>query len=563
MNIFISYNHKDQKTAGKIHETLVDAGFKVTIDKDNLKPGQAIENFITDSIRHTDATLILISRNSLASAWVALESILGSQDELLRLRKIIPCYLDADFLERPFTSKVIGGIDQNLYEINHLIHAAVDKGDGIEDLQNERTRLSLHKSRLPSIIQRLRETLCIDLTDENFEWGIKKIIAELTSENYKSGAISQNTIEVIRNKQIDGKPRQINSPQTASPPVFIQTDWDNLLSEIRRGNCTLFLGHGLLTDANGIPMYKHICDKLATELKPLLHKYYPEENFFLFHELKNRRKFSNRIENFYKNLQPDLEIYRMLAEIPVSLYISVSPDTFLQKALGDQVNVSFFNDSRKKGNDIEASINKPLLYNIFGSIQDSGSLLLSHDDLFDFFKDIFSGQGLPTAVKKFFREDAGGEVIFLGFTFSKWYVQLLLRLFNLTKNNELSRTAYLHHNTLEDDVAFANQHFRVEFIETQIHEFVYELHKRCKENNLLRNLKSEQQAVGPKSTENKEDQISKATLRLKKCHEIRQQFELSRILEDDPKQKIKYERDIENLEKEISKLSQELLKLSV
>ncbi|MBD0395792.1 MAG: SIR2 family protein, partial [Microcoleus sp. C1-bin4] len=99
-------------------------------------------------------------------------------------------------------------------------------------------------------------------------------------------------------------------------------------------------------------------------------------------------------------------------------------------------------------------------YHIFGSTEDSSSLLLSHDDLFDFFKRILGEQNLPRPIKKFFKEDAGGEVVFLGFVFRKWYVQLLLRLFNLSKtDNELNRTAYLNAEPPDAEKTFAAQHF--------------------------------------------------------------------------------------------------------
>lgn len=344
--------------------------------------------------------------------------------------------------------------------------------------------------------------------------------------------------------------------------TFNHTDWDNLLSEINSGNCALFLGHDLLLDPNGNSVYKNICDRLATDLKGHIHTYYPEENFFLFNELKNRRKFSNQIEKYYKSLQPDQEIYRMLAEIPVSLYISVSPDNFLQKALDQHVTVSFFNDPQKRGVEVDATREKPLLYNIFGSIHDNSSLLLSHDDLFDFFRDIFSGHGLPTAVKKFFREDAGGEVIFLGFSFNKWYVQLLLRLFNLTKNNELSRTAYLNHTPLEDEITYASQHFKVEFIETHIREFIVELHKRCKENNMLRDLKKVQSTAEVIYNHTREEQINQSGKLLQEYNQLRQAYEYKRLYENDPKRLMEYEQQIDNLDKLISKESQKLITLS-
>src|SRR5688500_10235779 len=105
-------------------------------------------------------------------------------------------------------------------------------------------------------------------------------------------------------------------------PFIKNIDWNSLVKEIERGNCAFFLGHGLLSDSSGNPLYSQFCDRLANEHHDLINTYYPEENFYLFKALKNRRRFTIEIDDFYASLNPDTELYRLLAEIPVSLYIS-------------------------------------------------------------------------------------------------------------------------------------------------------------------------------------------------------------------------------------------------
>lgn len=342
----------------------------------------------------------------------------------------------------------------------------------------------------------------------------------------------------------------------------MSTDWDSIMREIERGNCVFVLGHGLIPDANGSPMYYSFCDTLATEMNDLIYTYYPEENFFLFKAPKNRRKFTNRIDDFYTGLQPDAELYQMLSEIPVSLYVSVSPDNFLEKALGENATVAFFNDPQKRGMETEPTREQPLLYHLFGSNRDSSSLLLSHDDLFDFVRNVFVGQGLPKAVKNFFKEDAGGEVIFLGFAFKKWYVQLLLRLFNLSKtDNELSRTAYLNSIPMDDEKNFASQHFQVDFIETHIKEFVTTLHQKCKEKGILRQLKDINKEVANLSAEEKRQRIAELQQELLNCTRLRNEYEEKQLLSDDPRERMKCETEIKKLEERIAQIRVELRRL--
>lgn len=344
----------------------------------------------------------------------------------------------------------------------------------------------------------------------------------------------------------------------------MKTDWNNLIKEIERGHCAIFLGHGLLSDTDGTPMYARYCDKLAKEHEDLINMYYPEENFFLFKTLKNRRKFTNEIDDFYNALKPDIELYQKLAEIPVSLYISISPDNFLEKILDENAQVAYFNDPKNKGMEIEASKEKPLIYHIFGSTEDSNSLLLSHDDLFDFFKNILGEQSLPKTIKKFFKEDAGGEVIFLGFIFRKWYVQLLLRLFNLSKtDNELNRTAYVNTAPLEEEKIFATQHFQMEFIESDIKEFVETLHQKCKEKGILRKLNTSKKEAAIILIEDRKLRVEEIKKQLINANRLRSDWEEKQMFSDDPKELMKCEMEINKLKEDIEKLKEELKSLSL
>lgn len=345
----------------------------------------------------------------------------------------------------------------------------------------------------------------------------------------------------------------------------MKTDWNNLIREIENGHCAIFLGHGLLTDAaDGQPLYSKYCDQLAEENRDLLHSYYPDENFFLFKARQDRRKFANRIGDFYSSLQPDVAVYQKLAEIPVSLYISATPDHFLEKSLGDDAEVLVFNEHAGRGQTVEASKSRPLVYKIFGSSNDGSSLLLSHDDLFDFFKTVLSEHTLPTTVKKFFKENAGGEVIFLGFTFRKWYLQLLLRLFNLSKtDNELNRTAYVSADPQDDEISFATHHFQIKYVETRIREFVDELHERCKAKGILRQLNTARQDAGAALVEDRKTRVEGLKKQLLALSKLRNDWEEKQLYADDPRKIMECDAELARLKEQIDKSREELKALSL
>lgn len=177
--VFISYNHNDMETAEKLYQKLKAEGFKIIWDVEKTRTGEDIETFIKDSIRKATFTISLISSNSLKSAWVAMETIINRYAEIFKENRFIPVYIDKEFLERDFTDKVLDDLDEHIRVIDTKITERTNKNRGIEDLQSERTRLRKLISELPEIIGRLRNSVCTDISDVNFENGVSKIIREI------------------------------------------------------------------------------------------------------------------------------------------------------------------------------------------------------------------------------------------------------------------------------------------------------------------------------------------------------------------------------------------------
>ena len=73
-----------------------------------------------------------------------------------------------------------------LKRIDEIILNRLKCNRGLEDLQDERTRNLQLKNNLTNIIFQLRNTYCVDLSEENFEIGIQKIQKSIcTSEIQK------------------------------------------------------------------------------------------------------------------------------------------------------------------------------------------------------------------------------------------------------------------------------------------------------------------------------------------------------------------------------------------
>ena len=177
LKVFISYNHKDKAVADRLKVAFRDAGHEVVIDSEAMAPGEDIKSFIEKCIRQSDITLSLVSRHSLLSAWVAMESI-GTfyTEKNIDKGRFIAAYIDASFFDRAFTDQALDEVDAQIAEIKAIIKTRLDKDRGTADLDNELKRRRDLSYNLDEIVRRLRESLCIDVTEGKFQGGVDIIL---------------------------------------------------------------------------------------------------------------------------------------------------------------------------------------------------------------------------------------------------------------------------------------------------------------------------------------------------------------------------------------------------
>lgn len=179
-SVFISYNHKDAVTANRVKEYLVAAGLEVTIDSEAMGAGENIKTFIETSVRTTETTLSIVSVNSLLSAWVAMETLntfglqLGHNP-----KKFIPCYIQTDFFEVGFTDKAQLQLDEKIAGLAAIIQGRINRGEDALDINDEYSRLIKLRNSLGEIVGRLRNSLCIDISNDKLEANMPKIIQKI------------------------------------------------------------------------------------------------------------------------------------------------------------------------------------------------------------------------------------------------------------------------------------------------------------------------------------------------------------------------------------------------
>ncbi len=186
--IFISYNHHDRVIAERVKTALLQRGMAVTMDIEDMKAGANIDDFIVQSIRETDVTLSIVSKDSLVSGWVASESVTAFYSEKLQSQKrFIACFVDDDFLKPDFRLKATEQIDASIDEIDKMMQKYAEKGLDTSDLNGQKSRLHKVRFDLGAILQRLKDSLTLDIRGPEFDRSLDRIVAAIADVKDRTG----------------------------------------------------------------------------------------------------------------------------------------------------------------------------------------------------------------------------------------------------------------------------------------------------------------------------------------------------------------------------------------
>ena len=285
---------------------------------------------------------------------------------------------------------------------------------------------------------------------------------------------------------------------TSSNKNITDIDWGFITETIKNEKCILFIGAELFRDENDLTLEEQMSKYLDVDKNPDIQNFYKDDGLFLFTSGTKKTKSYYKIKKFYNQRFPKSEaIFNELAKIPFHFIVSITPDkkcyeTF--ESLGFTSRFGFYWKKQKADNTVNKPTKKnPIIYNMLGSIERQDSMVLTHDDLFDYFESIFQENSMPEKLKLNIKE--AHNFIFLGLDFEKWYMQLLLRILYL-HNDKYEFMRYAANQKVSDELkAFCFQQFKIEFVPTQIKEFVNELYKECEKVGLLRQHEEKQNSV--------------------------------------------------------------------
>ena len=281
--------------------------------------------------------------------------------------------------------------------------------------------------------------------------------------------------------------------------------WPGLLANIESGRCTPIIGPGLLETLIGtrreiaqrwaetyhFPMAPHQRDDLAQvaqylavqqgELFPRdeLTRYLRGQMLQLLQPAPGSPQSRATLDELFTTLGKQRwqagsdEPHWVLANLPLPIYVTTDPSSMIEEALraaGKQPEIALcpWNDRMElapsifeRDPDYEPSVERPLVYHLFGQIGVRWSFVLTEDDYFGYMLGMGANRELiPERVRRAL-VDSG--LLFVGFRLDGWDFRVLFRsVLSQGGNERLNRADYKHvaaqvdpeqSNTLEPDRA--------------------------------------------------------------------------------------------------------------
>ena len=272
---------------------------------------------------------------------------------------------------------------------------------------------------------------------------------------------------------------------------FSTINWEDILDTLDEEKCILFLGSGAYCAPDGTNLEEAKIKWLDAKNKenPWI-RLHSQDGFFLFRKNRFRRKIVGRLNEFYQQTFPRTEAdFEKLARIPFKMIFSLSPDNVLSKAFDKQglaYQTDFYFYDRTISSELpKPSKEEPLIYNLLGNIDEPESIVLTQEEFYQYLKSILKEQSFNPKLKK--EIETAECYIFLGLPYEQWYFQLLLRILSLhsVKLHEVERLALQEFEQPQLQQQYFAE-FKLEFIPTDISNFIGELYQKCEAAQILK-----------------------------------------------------------------------------
>jgi len=246
-----------------------------------------------------------------------------------------------------------------------------------------------------------------------------------------------------------------------------EDNWKTLLYAIHHQNCILLLG----PDASIEQVHDQTQSVTEILAKGLSQTFEVQEiqdwsidpsnlaQVSLYYCLKKGRYgLEAMVDDFYQFMQSQTsDLYEDLAALPFYFAITSTPDYMFYEALeraGKTPRIASYNFGGDSPDFVDMGTKEsPLLYYLYGMLEEAESLVLTETDIIDFLAAIISGDPpLPDNISNELH-DKKKSLLFLGFGFKHWYLRILLHV--LKEPNKKIHSFALEQFTPRNQAEFA------------------------------------------------------------------------------------------------------------
>jgi len=250
-----------------------------------------------------------------------------------------------------------------------------------------------------------------------------------------------------------------------------------LVERIRRGDCVLVLGPRA-SFRPGDPERKPLDERLAAELIAAAGLTQQPGQLSLGHaadlyyrERQDRDELELAVREFFlRETGATTDFHRDLAKLPFRLCVSASPDTLMSTAFkeaGKSPQTGYYSFRPSSPPRLASpTVDRPLVYSLFGHHDEPSSLVLTEGDLIEFLVAIVKGvPAVPDQVRSILA-DPDASFLFLGFGFHNWYLRVLLHVLkaygHVNKSFAFEDKQFFEHPDREQAVGFFSNR-RIDF----------------------------------------------------------------------------------------------------
>jgi TIR domain/SIR2-like domain len=266
-------------------------------------------------------------------------------------------------------------------------------------------------------------------------------------------------------------------------------DWTSLVYAVERGQCTLMLGPDAVSgtlDGERMPLRIALARHIKEQLGPAYAHLDPSNPSSVAQAaLAQDDPFTLQgwVAEFYAKFDGDFDMLRDLAALPFELVINSSPGLSAHKIFLEvkpRAHGDFYDrTARARAAMPDPSVDAPVVYNLYGSLDQPPSLILTDSDRLDFLVAVVSDEPpLPPKLKSTLR-DPDRSFLFLGFDLGQWQFRVLLHVLARERPRYKSFALELAEKGLDADTRdFYRAGHKIHFVSGDLAAFARELRSR-------------------------------------------------------------------------------------